>query len=153
MSRFINYRKELWVSVISNKILSLNKRERCWDTRERCQLRQGWEKAALVGILSGESTQPSSREGYVGTSKPKGKVMMGGRQARITAFIFLLFCFWIFTYSFGCTRFVVVCELLIAARRIEFPDQGSNPGFLLWEYGVLATGPAEKSQESLPLSR
>ena len=48
------------------------------------------KKTALVGILSGESTQPSNREGYVGTSKPKGKVMMDGRQARITAFIFLL---------------------------------------------------------------
>ena len=47
----------------------------------------------------------------------------------------------------------MVCELLITACGIEFPDQGSNPGFLHWEHGVLATGPAGKSQESLPLNR
>ena len=28
----------------------------------------------------------------------------------------------------------------------EFPDPGSNPGPLHWEWGVLATGPREKSQ-------
>ena len=82
----------------------------------------------------------------MGTSKPKGKVMMDGRQARITAFIFLLLLL-LNIYLFGCTRFVVACELLIAACRIEFPDQGWNPGFLHWEYGVLANGQAGKSQE------
>lgn len=31
------------------------------------------------------------------------------------------------------------CELLVAAGGIQFPDQGSNLGPLLWEHGVLAT--------------
>ena len=30
---------------------------------------------------------------------------------------------------------------LLGACRIQFPDQGRNPGPLDWEYGVLATGP------------
>ena len=30
---------------------------------------------------------------------------------------------------------------------ILFPDQGSNPGPLHWEHGVLATGPPGKSQD------
>ena len=37
------------------------------------------------------------------------------------------------------------CELLVAACGIQFPDQGSNPGPLHWECGVLATGPPGKS--------
>ena len=36
---------------------------------------------------------------------------------------------------------VEACKLLIAARGIHFPDQGSNPGPLHWEHRVLATGP------------
>ena len=42
---------------------------------------------------------------------------------------------------------VVACELLVSICRSQFPKQGLNPGFLLWEFGVLATGPMEKSQE------
>ena len=34
----------------------------------------------------------------------------------------------------------VACELLVATCGIQFPDQGSNPGPLHWECGVLATG-------------
>ena len=34
--------------------------------------------------------------------------------------------------------------ILDAARGIQFPDQGSNPGPLNWEHGVLATGPLRK---------
>ena len=40
---------------------------------------------------------------------------------------------------------VAACKLLVAACGIEFPDQGSNPGPLHWEHGVLATGPPGKS--------
>ena len=36
-------------------------------------------------------------------------------------------------------------EFLVAACGISFPDQGSNPGPLLWECRVLATGPPEWS--------
>ena len=37
------------------------------------------------------------------------------------------------------------CKLLVEACGIQFPDQGSNPGPLHWEYGVSATEPQEKS--------
>ena len=40
---------------------------------------------------------------------------------------------------------VVTFRLLVAARRIQFPDQGSSPGPLNWERGVLTTGPPGKS--------
>ena len=43
---------------------------------------------------------------------------------------------------------VVVCELLVVACGTWFPDQGSNPGPLHWECGVLATGPSGKSLHS-----
>ena len=46
----------------------------------------------------------------------------------------------------GCL--VVECKLLVAACRIQFPDQGSNPGLLCWERGVLVTGPPGKSLHS-----
>ena len=39
---------------------------------------------------------------------------------------------------------VVVCELLVAACGIQFPDQGSNPGLCI-ENAESATGPLEKS--------
>ena len=50
-----------------------------------------------------------------------------------------LFCFVLF-FSFGMQDlfFIVAC-------RIQFPDQGSNPGPLNWECRVLATGPPGKS--------
>ena len=35
----------------------------------------------------------------------------------------------------------------VAAYGIEFPDQGSNPGPLHWQLGVLATEPPGKSLE------
>ena len=41
----------------------------------------------------------------------------------------------------------MVWELLEAACRILFPDQGSNPGPLHWERGVLATRLTGKSQD------
>ena len=42
----------------------------------------------------------------------------------------------------------------ISSCRIWFPDQGSNPGPLHWEHGVLATGPSEKSlnQDFCPMT-
>ena len=40
---------------------------------------------------------------------------------------------------------VVACELLVAACRIQFPDQGWNPGPLHWKRRVLTTGPWGKS--------
>ena len=33
----------------------------------------------------------------------------------------------------------------VAAYKLYFTDQGSNPGPLHWEYGVLTTGPSRKS--------
>ena len=44
---------------------------------------------------------------------------------------------------------VVKCGHLVAARGIQFPIQGSNPGTLHWEDGVSATGPPEKSLKSV----
>ena len=46
---------------------------------------------------------------------------------------------------------VVACKLLVAACGIRFPDQGSNPGSLHWECGVLAIGPPGKSLEWVSL--
>ena len=39
---------------------------------------------------------------------------------------------------------VAACELLVAACRIKFPDQGSNPGPLHEQHGILTTGPPGK---------
>ena len=46
---------------------------------------------------------------------------------------------------------VAACELLVAAYDIKFPDQGLNPGPMLWEHRVLATGPPGKSLTSYSL--
>ena len=43
----------------------------------------------------------------------------------------------------------MACILLVSASGIEFPDQGSNPGPLHWEQGVLATGPPALGARSL----
>ena len=32
-------------------------------------------------------------------------------------------------------------DLSFVAGGVQFPDQGLNPGPLLWEHGVLAAGP------------
>ena len=39
----------------------------------------------------------------------------------------------------------MACKFLVVACWIYFPDQGSNPGPLHWEPGVLTTGPPGKS--------
>ena len=41
--------------------------------------------------------------------------------------------------------FTAVCEPLVVACGIQFPDLGSNPGPLHWEFTVLAIGPPGKS--------
>ena len=41
--------------------------------------------------------------------------------------------------------FIWLCQVLVAAHGIQFPDQGLNPSPLHWELGVLATGPPGKS--------
>ena len=41
----------------------------------------------------------------------------------------------------------MACEVLVAACGIQFPEQGSSPGPLPWECGVLATEPPGKPQE------
>ena len=41
--------------------------------------------------------------------------------------------------------FFLLCQVLIAACGIQFPDQGANLGPLHWELGVLVTGPPGKS--------
>ena len=47
---------------------------------------------------------------------------------------------------FGCTRSQLPhVGSLVAASRIQFPDQGSNLGPLHWEHSVLTTGPPGKS--------
>ena len=43
--------------------------------------------------------------------------------------------------------FIWPCQILVAACGILFPDQGWNLGPLVWEYGVLATGPPGKSPQ------
>ena len=43
--------------------------------------------------------------------------------------------------SFLKCLFIWLCQLLVVACRIQFPDWGSNLGPLHWEYGVLATAP------------
>ena len=63
--------------------------------------------------------------------------------------IYGLLLFLISIYLFGSTgpqlwytgSLVAACKLLVAAFRIQFPGQGSNPGPLHWEHGVLASGP------------
>ena len=40
--------------------------------------------------------------------------------------------------------FIWLRWVLVVARRILFLDQGSDPGLLRWECGVLASGPPEK---------
>ena len=49
-------------------------------------------------------------------------------------------------YLFGCTRPQLQHEgSLVVACGIQIPDQGTNPGPLLQEHGILATGPSSKS--------
>ena len=58
-------------------------------------------------------------------------------------------------YLFGCTRselryelpsiFIAACGPLVAVCGIQFLDQRLNPGPLLWEHGITATGPPGKS--------
>ena len=52
-----------------------------------------------------------------------------------------------FSYFFK-YLFVWLCQVLVAARGIQSPDQGSNLGSLHWELRVLATGPPRKSLNS-----
>ena len=88
----------------------------------------------------------------------------------IYALIFLFplplsFFFKIFIYLFGCAESQLwqpgsfsfgssapqqwhVNSQLWHARGIQFPDQGSNPGPLHWECGVLTTVPPGKSPSS-----
>ena len=47
------------------------------------------------------------------------------------------------TLSLSCTALA----FLVTACGIYFPEQGSKPGPLHWEHGVLATGASEKSQQ------
>ena len=44
---------------------------------------------------------------------------------------------------------IEACELLVVTCGVLFSDQGSNPGLLHWEHGVLATGPSEN--QGIPL--
>ena len=48
--------------------------------------------------------------------------------------------------------FIWLCQVLVTACRITFPDQGLNPGSLHWKCRVLATGPPGKSQNLYNLS-
>ena len=43
------------------------------------------------------------------------------------------------------------CKLLVGACGFWFPHQGSNPSFLHWEHGLLATGPPRKSPHTWSL--
>lgn len=58
--------------------------------------------------------------------------------------LYLFLCLFIYFAAPGLSRGVQ--NLLPAACGTQFPDQGSNPGPLCWEGGVLATGPQRKSQ-------
>ena len=51
-----------------------------------------------------------------------------------------------FIYLFGCATSELChtgSSVFTAAHEIQFPDQGSQPGPLYWEYRVLATRPPE----------
>ena len=55
-------------------------------------------------------------------------------------------------FTVACGIFVcvcVACKRLVAARGIQFSDQGSNPGPLHWDHEVLASAPQGKSQKDL----
>ena len=56
--------------------------------------------------------------------------------------IFLIF---IYLFIWPCRVSVAACKHLVTACGVKFPDQGWNLGPLLWESGVLATGPPGKS--------
>ena len=43
--------------------------------------------------------------------------------------------------------------VLVIAYGINFPDQGSNPGPLHWEHGVMDTGAPKKSSGFVFLTR
>lgn len=47
---------------------------------------------------------------------------------------------------------VAAFDLVVAARGNEFPAQGSDPGGLHWDHGILATGPPEKSPDTMLLN-
>ena len=70
--------------------------------------------------------------------------MSGAYLAEIT----IAFCLFvlIFIYIFVCTRPSLQCaRSLVVACGIQFPYQGPIWGPLLWEHGILATGPPGKS--------
>ena len=49
-------------------------------------------------------------------------------------------------YLFGLSgSLAAACKLLVMSYGILFPDQGSNPGPLHWDHGILATQPPGKS--------
>ena len=49
-----------------------------------------------------------------------------------------------YSFCFNIYLFIWLCQVLVAACGILFPDQGLNLGPLHWEHGVLATGPPRK---------
>ena len=58
------------------------------------------------------------------------------------------YCLFIYLFIYlGCARSYLrhADSQLWCACGIQFPDQGSNPGSLHWEHGVLPTGPPGKS--------
>ena len=63
---------------------------------------------------------------------PPGMISAGSR--------FLSFFSYLLIYLFGCTR-----SQMQHACGIQFPDQGSNPGSLHWEFKVLTAGPPGES--------
>ena len=54
-----------------------------------------------------------------------------------------------FTYIFYLSIFICLCWVLVASGRIWFPDQGSNPGPLYFEFRILALGPSAKSHKQM----
>ena len=69
-------------------------------------------------------------------------------------FLFLIYVVYLAVPALSCSTwdlhsFIRHMGPLVAVRGILFPDQGSSPGLLHWEWGVLAPGPPGKSLSSV----
>ena len=95
-------------------------------------------EAECSGLINKVGSQEEPGRGTTCQSGAHFKKVIYQAAHRISLFFFFL-------QHMG--SLVVACELSVAIRRSQFPKQGLNLGFLLWELGVLATGPMEKSQE------
>ena len=64
----------------------------------------------------------------------------------IIGFLKYIFIWLLRVLAAACEIFIVACGIFSCSTWGLAPDQGSNPGPLHWERGVLTTGPPGKSQ-------